>query len=117
MSDKIHIDVLDLVERVLIPMQNLSSTLRYIVDGETLLSHEALFRGLSKAQVNAETVSLYVLDLKNDEPSQRTLKLPALIKQMVREATILQTAHTLTDADSEVQPAKSGDLKPLQTTL
>lgn len=87
MSGKIEIDELELVEKILIPMQNLSLSLRFINEQKVQVNFDELYRGLLRVQTSADEISRYLTALKEGTIEERTLKLPGVIRSMVAEKT------------------------------
>lgn len=85
MSKTIEMDKLALVERLLIPIQNTSLTLRFILDGDTQISRTELMRGLAKIQANSERMSVYLVELKEGKPDGSNFQLPAHIQKLETE--------------------------------
>lgn len=93
MRETIEIDTLDLVNNVIIPMQNLSQTLKSILEGKNLIPAKGLVAGLRKVQANSEMISWYLSDLKDEMSREPTLRLSKIIRKIDSEnrASIVST--------------------------
>jgi len=96
MGETIEIDRLELIEHVLIPMQNMSLALGYILDGRIRLSDEELISGLNKLRTSSELISLFLGDLENGKTDDRALLLPSLIRNFVSKMIEDDAARLLT---------------------
>ena len=106
-GSKIEIGNLEFVEKLLIPMQNLSMTLAKIADGRLEISQQNLMAGIVLASSQVEIVTQYLFDLKDGKVEERALRLPGLIKSMVETAIALETQAASEDAASQVNQAEN----------
>lgn len=82
MTDAIEITKLDLVERLLIPMQNISTLLSFVEGGRLGLSADELLAGLTEVRTNVDAMADYLWDLKDGKQQERTLRLEQTLKML-----------------------------------
>lgn len=82
MTDAIEITKLDLVERLLMPMQNISTLLHLVEDDGFGMSAEELLAGLNDVRTNVDAIADYLWDLKDGKQQERTLRLEQTLKML-----------------------------------
>ncbi len=107
MAEKIQIDKLVLIERILIPMQNISLGLGFIDNEQNQLSPEAFQQGLSKVKANAEKIAQYVTTLKDGYREESTLRLPEIIQAFADESIRLNSKKPILETSRGNRPERA----------
>lgn len=100
MPDIVKIDKLDLVERVLIPMNNLSQGLKFIMEGQPELSHSELMAGLTNVRAQAEKINQYIYEVKDGVAEERHRRLPRVIAGLASEMIQVESMNSFGKSDT-----------------